>query len=179
MAISKLDQHGDIVETNIIRDVYPDLNQKNWMPLIKDDLLFFIYSIDPVIPLNYSLYSHKSELLEKTESNEYDISNHRGGSHVIFLEEYDCYICVTHEVYWKPHRIYLHRFVLLDTDLKLKQVSDPFYFREKNIEFCCGMARVKNPLNFSDKLYLSFGVRDHEAWILKVSVPSVLRFIGK
>lgn len=177
MAISKLDQNFDIVETHLIQDVNHDQNQKNWMPFIKNNELYFLYSVDPTIVVEHNLNTHKSNIIKTNDVDKFDLKNQRGSSHVVYLEEYNSYICITHEVYWKPHRIYLHRFILLNDNLQVINVSDPFYFRERNIEFCCGMARHKNRNTFSDTLYLSFGVRDNEAWIMKVLIGSVMQFI--
>ena len=53
-------------------------------------------------------------------------------------------------------------------------MSQPFVFFDKQIEFCAGLARAPD----TNKLILSFGVRDAEAWLATVSVKEVAILLG-
>jgi predicted GH43/DUF377 family glycosyl hydrolase len=59
----------------------------------------------------------------------------------------------------------------LAADGRLAGLSRPFFFAGRHIEFCAGMAL------FGDKLMMSYGVRDREAWTATVGVEDVLKFI--
>jgi hypothetical protein len=53
--------------------------------------------------------------------------------------------------------MYLHRFVLLDDQLQLVSMTDPFYFEKLGIDFCAGLALVDG------KLVASYSVNDGSA----------------
>ena len=61
--------------------------------------------------------------------------------------------------------------MLLGFDGRVLQVSEPFYFHDKQIEFCAGLAR------FGDKLMVSYGVRDEEAWTATMDLDEVEEFL--
>ena len=50
-------------------------------------------------------------------------------------------------------------------------MSQPFFFHDRQIEFAAGLAL------FDNKLMVSYGVRDEEAWIATMDVGEVLSFI--
>jgi hypothetical protein len=79
----------------------------------------------------------------------------RGGSQVIPHD--DGWLCLTHEVAWRPERVYLHRFVKFTKDFHVEAISDPFYFQHVGIEFCAGLARD------AERLVASYGVNDASA----------------
>lgn len=88
----------------------------------------------------------------------------RGGSQLVSLPD-SGYLAVVHEVAdGDAGRIYEHRLVRFDRTLRLTHASEAFAFRElRAIEFAAGAAIV------ADRLVVSFGVRDAEAWL--VSLP--------
>jgi hypothetical protein len=79
---------------------------------------------------------------------------HRGG-----------FLGVIHEVAdLNGRRVYEHRFAWWDDALALRRLSLPFAFRETQaIEFAAGMAAI------GDDVFVSFGVRDEEAWVAKIN----------
>ena len=106
----------------------------------------------------------------------WDIGHFSGGSQLVELSE--GWIYLVHEARFKPGtqlRYYSHRFVWFDNEFKVKKVSLPFYFYEKEIEFAAGMCR--HPAD-KTKLVISFGFRDREARIGTVLVSDVERLLG-
>src|SRR5690606_28362575 len=48
-------------------------------------------------------------------------------------------LVLIHEVSAHRTRVYMHRFVRIDNEWRITQVSRPFYFRRIGIEFASGM----------------------------------------
>ena len=71
---------------------------------------------------------------------------------------------VIHEVAEvEGRRVYEHRFAWWDGSFSLRRVSLPFAFREtQSIEFAAGLAAI------GDAVFVSFGVRDEEAWVVRI-----------
>ena len=91
-------------------------------------------------------------------------SRFRGGSQLIPFK--GGWLGLVHEVAVMDggQRAYEHRLMWLDDALRLAKVSPWFAFREpRAIEFAAGLAQV------GDRLVVSFGVRDAEAWLVEVS----------
>lgn len=144
--------------------------EKNWMPIgTKQD---FVYRLDTII--------HKWDLdgprvVTKSPCPVYcgEIS---GGSQAIPFK--NGYIAVVHEASVDPtnnKRTYWHRFAWFNKDMDLRRVSLPFVFFDRQIEFCCGLAYHPD----RNSLIISFGVRDAEAWVAKVSIEEVARMCWK
>lgn len=96
----------------------------------------------------------------------------RGGSQLVRVR--DGWLAVIHEVAYLEHRrAYEHRLAWFDANLRLGAVSQPFAFREKQaIEFAAGMARQ------GDRLVISFGVRDAEAWLVALTEEDAWRLLS-
>lgn len=150
MAICGLDDQWRVVVARTVRDHEREKTQKNWMPITgyPDD---FLYLCDPTVVINTSVYT--AELWRSSPPA--CLVDLRGGSQLISYEE--GWLCITHEVAWRPERVYLHRFVRLDADFRIIAITDPFYFVHVGIEFCAGLARDGN------RLVASFGVNDASA----------------
>jgi len=128
--------------------------EKNWMPLSVDGKFTWIYSLDPTAILPGPLRRCPLAL-----------DHLRGGAAISFGSGY---LCVAHETIDEPEgRIYLHRFVRLDKKFNVTAVSPAWVFASHGIEFCAGLARV------GKKLVISYGIKDREAWIMKVDVKEV------
>jgi hypothetical protein len=99
-------------------------------------------------------------------------SDFRGGSQLVRVR--DGWLAVIHEVaYLNGKRAYEHRLVWFDASLRVAAISPPFAFREKQaIEFAAGMARQ------GDRLVISFGVRDAEAWLVSLTEEDVWQLLS-
>lgn len=130
--------------------------EKNWMPLDVNGEFTWIYSLDP------------TAILSKTgplRSCPLALDHLRGGAAIPIRSGY---LCVVHETIDETEgRVYLHRFVKLDKKFNVTAVSPTWVFVGHGIEFCAGLAY------FNGQLVLSYGVKDREAWIMKVDVEEV------
>jgi glycosyltransferase involved in cell wall biosynthesis len=137
--------------------------EKNWMP-IANDKQDFVYRLDRI--------AHTMNLDGSETKNPVDVyvGEISGGSQAI---PFKCgYLAVVHEASVDPtnnKRTYWHRFARFNSEMELVCLSLPFVFFDRQIEFCCGVAYCPNRNN----LILSFGVRDAEAWVAKVSIEEV------
>jgi hypothetical protein len=97
----------------------------------------------------------------------------RGGSQGVRVE--GGWIFVVHDVALPPGggRLYLHRFVRLDDQLRLVSMTEPFYFERLGIEFCAGLAQV------GDKLVASYAVNDGSARFCDLDWASIRRALRK
>lgn len=165
MAIADLDELWRIDDVVVIRDYEHDKTQKNWMPITGKPGAF-LYLCDPTIAIECD-GRHTVELARHAAPA--CLVDLRGGSQLIPHNSTEDdkedarpgWLCITHEVAWRPERVYLHRFVRFDGDFKIIAVSDPFYFRHIGIEFCAGLARD------GDRLIASFGVNDASAHLAR------------
>lgn len=142
--------------------------EKNWIPLIFNDELLLIYSIYPLIIFQYSegkLHLLKGEL---PKANDFAI---RGGTPFVAFK--DKYVSIAH---LKPFRylnktFYRHVFVVLDYNLNINEISEPFFIQRKGTEFACG-------LNIIDgNLLLSYGVADRSANLSIIRKEELQRYI--
>jgi hypothetical protein len=108
-------------------------HEKNWMPMVVGDLLFFIYSNDPVRIINDS-----GELIT-TRPASIASDSFRGGGAVIPFD--DGWLAVIHESHnmFSGKRRYMHRFVWYDQYGNLQKYSEAFYIKELGIEFVAGL----------------------------------------
>ena len=172
IAVLDLDEAGDVVRAR----VQPShRHEKNWMPVVDGERLRFVYSVMPPVVLDFDddtgLVSPSACDVDMTTSVV------RGGSQLIAYG--GGYIAVVHEVHreraergrGKDAYTYLHRFALFDRDVRLVRMSEPFYFRDRGIEFCAGLAEWRG------SFVMSFGSADREACLAVVHRDIVQRMI--
>ncbi len=148
---------------------HPGRCEKNWLPFVKDDHLFVIYSYDPFTIYKLNLEKKRADipqlLLYKRYVPKYDFSRFSGSASPIDFK--NGYLFLTHEtVYDSQQRNYMHRFVYMDRDFNIKQISKPFIFLHKGIEYCCGMTIDHS----GSRLILSIGIEDREAYLCTVDL---------
>lgn len=157
MALCRLDCIGKVVQQiTLFYGPKPMRWEKNWMPLIVDNKLRFIYSYDPFTVLEPVISDGSCNTVLK-HSQELDFSQFRGSAAPIEFD--DGYLMMIHVRYGK---CYLHRFLFLDKDLSISKISLPFSFTHLGIEFCLSMTIDHSGKN----LVIPIGIRDHEAKIL-------------
>lgn len=154
MAIASLDEQWRVEDLHAIRDYEYNKTQKNWMP-VSGRPGAFLYLCDPTIVIEVSNTGHTTELTRNYPDK--CLKDFRGGSQLIPFD--GGWLCITHEVAWRPERVYLHRFVRLDAEFNILVISDPFYFEKVGIEFCAGIALDGN------RIVASFGVNDAAAYL--------------
>lgn len=141
----------------------PRRPEKNWMPIV-GEAHRWVYSCEPIRVVDAA---GETTLLEEPEIV---CDTFRGGSQLVPFN--GGYLCVIHEVQFKARenrRIYFHRFVWFDAELRIKRVSLPYFFGALGIEFCAGLAWHPD----GERLLVSYGVEDREAWIAAFSAAEI------
>lgn len=144
----------------------PDLNkcEKNWLPFVKNGEFQLIYSYDPfIICIPKGSGSRFITLAEPKQ----DLKRFSGSAAPI---EFDGgYLMLVHEHIDDGQRNYMHRFILLDKDFNIKQISLPFIFMHKGIEYCCSMTIDHEGKN----LIIGLGIEDREAYLFITDLDTV------
>ncbi len=167
-----------ITRATPLRGPWSDRPQKNWMPLLEEtsEELRFVYAASP----DGSRRSTTLRLVDgdvwgdvRVDANgaaRYDAGRLRGSSQLIPTG--DGWLGVTHSVAWPggDARIYLHRFVLFSADLTIVAATEPFYFEQRGVEFCTGLARGDG-----DRLVVSYGIEDRRARLATLDLACVWR----
>jgi hypothetical protein len=142
-------------------------HEKNWMPWACADDLLFVYRLGTLLdPFGKIVVQHEPK---------WKLDHVSGGSQVVEIDS-RTYLALVHEarqIPGNPNRYYQHRFVVFGGKHgRVDAISPPFFFRDRQIEFCAGLAY------FPDKRQLcaSFGVMDREAWLGWMDVDEVIRF---
>jgi len=143
-------------------------HQKNWMPWVRDDgELHFVHRLG-------TLLNSCGEVVAQHKPK-WNVDHISGGSQVVKIND-DLFLAVVHEARSIPGsglRFYSHRFAQLAADGRLTGLSRPFFFAGRQIEFAAGMAL------FGNRLMISYGVCDCEAWTATMDVNEVLGFIDE
>ncbi|HTA37145.1 MAG TPA: hypothetical protein VK761_10545, partial [Solirubrobacteraceae bacterium] len=143
-------------------------HEKNWMPFVHDGELHFLYSCSPTVVLRCDVRSGAIEQVAESEAP--DADGFRGGSQGVRVE--DGHLFVIHETVREARVLrYLHRFVLLDEQLRLTALTPRFTFTGDSVEFCAGMAAR------GDDLVLSFGVSDAAAGLAVLPRQAALELL--
>ena len=143
-------------------------NEKNWMPRVADDVLQFIHLCDPTRVLD----EQARTITEATPAIKAD--HFRGGSQAIPFD--GGWLAVIHETREKSAtrpRYQQHRFIWLDRANALRRVSRAFFFNKIETEFAAGLAWHPD----RERLLVSYGVGDREAWIATVDATEVRRVL--
>ncbi len=133
--------------------------EKNWIPLVKDDRLFIIYSFEPMVIYEFRhgkmdlLLGPQPEGLEfpPPEGREFPI---RGSTPLIRYGEN--YIGLVH-FDRQPNggaRNYFHKFIVLNNDFEVLEMSRGFSFQRTGVEFACGL------IKYDGNLLVSYGLSD-------------------
>jgi hypothetical protein len=166
---------GEATNLKILDGLSAQEHEKNWMPI--EGGLFhggWVYSCshkghvvragdDPSLAGAYLLLQHAASPVIAKEF--------RGGGQLVSFD--GGYLGVIHEVAMMgDQRAYEHRFVWLDNSLALRRISPAFAFREtRAIEFAAGLALL------GDRVVVSFGVRDAEAWLADLAAIDVCQLL--
>ena len=157
------------VDLRIVRDMEPEKYQKNWMPFASVALdvgskketssLRFLYTSEPTTVIDLAAIATgegPTKIITRLAQQGRNFSGLRGGSQLIPAKG-GGWIGLVHDVSHVPHRVYLHSFILLDENMRISALSDPFHFEHRGIEFAAGLARD------GTSLVASYGVDDARA----------------
>ena len=150
--------------------VYPERErQKNWMPFVRNGEILALRSTSPwkVISLDSGETVKEGPGLDTFWS---------GGSQ--FVPFRDGWLGVVHRHETREQtavgfvcRDYTHAFLQMDQDLNPTNLSRPFRFFGKGVEFCSGIDW------HGEELCLSFGVHDKEGYLLWVGSSDLDSFL--
>ena len=172
IVLLQIDEDGAVVRAEPLRGPWSAHAQKNWMPLVDSerDVAKLVYATHPTtifdlvdaddrdVPrLSWHVADRHAVGHAVGQTNtRFAHGRLRGGSQAVRVD--GGWIFVVHDVAFPGEgRMYLHRFVMLNEDLELVSMSDPFYFERLGIEFCAGLATT------GDKLVASYAVNDGSA----------------
>ena len=122
-----------------------ELLGKNWIPLIKDGVLYFVLTIDPQL----SIIKYNPETNHCTWETSHDLVQNitisRGGTPLVFSNEYDCFFGIGHRTYdCNNHSPFLYTISSdlnefhIGGDIWQGKVSDPLSLYEKDDKiYCC------------------------------------------
>lgn len=142
----------------VLKSGVPPRWEKNWMPMVDEDKLSFIYTLDPTRILSAA----GDEILN--EPADIAAETFLGGSQAVPYEA--GWLSVIHEFEWVDRkRRYFHRFVWLDKGLRLRRFSRRFYMIAAGYEFVAGLTWDHQ----NQMLLISFSVNDRELYLATVS----------
>jgi tetratricopeptide (TPR) repeat protein len=166
--LARIDQAKDgpmrLADWAVMSPREPIRHEKNWMPLVANDWLRFVYSCDPTRLVD------ETGLTTSSAPPPIAADAFRGGSQAV---EFDGgWLVVIHEVPWFADygdRCYQHRLVSLDSGGQLRGASRPFYFKKVGVEFAAGLAWLVS----GERLVVSYGIDDRESWLATVDASDV------
>jgi len=155
MALCELDGHK-VSSIEFLHSPHSRELEKNWMPCVKDGALMVVYSHHPAEVLQVKPLRQREWIGDFAP-----LAGWSGGSQLIPYE--DGYIGIVHQRRKFRNRVYyVHKAVKYDTRCQPIHVGRDFYFFDEQIEFCAGLAY------HGSKYILSFGVKDREAWVVRL-----------
>lgn len=127
--------------SHFLHSPYKRSMQKNWIPLVQGDELWFIYRWFPMeigqLDETHTLVIHKQFSIVDAAFR--DIRGSTG-----FVEYGEYLVGMVHYSVDGTPRKYFHKFVALDKhSLEPKMYTDDFCFRKIGVEFCLSLAFVK------------------------------------
>ncbi len=148
----------------------PERHQKNWMPVVRDGRLGVVYSCGPeTVVLDVDVATASVSVVARHRSHPL-LAPWRGGSALVPDEREGGHLAVVHDVIWvSDMRIYRHRLVRFDEDVRPVEATPWWTFEGEDIEFAAGLAwRGRD-------LVISYGVRDATAALAVVPADQLLR----
>lgn len=140
----------------------PRNHEKNWMPMPGGG---FMYKVGHVVDRN--------GVTVTVTDPPFHTADLRGGSQLILFR--GGYLALVHEAHiFDGKRVYSHRFVFFDAEGRPMYLSMPFFFQDRQIEFAAGLCWHPD----GRRLIMSYGVRDHEAWLATVDATEVAEMVG-
>lgn len=178
--------HNRLINVKVLKSPHQMTREKNWMPWVVGGKLFFVYALAPLEI--YELVGDALVCLCQRDSEVIRKSYISGSSQVIKWD--DGYLAITHtrhsigilKKFWMKYLLrdpkyklkktyFLHQFIVFNNEFEVTRFSKDFFFEELGIEFCAGIALDQ------DDLVISYGVKDCQAKLIKISSDKVKSFI--
>lgn len=163
MALQKLSGQR-VVESYLIESPVGSGREKNWMPFVSDGKLMAVHTMNPLTIVEISENGAKVSLRKPLKVPK-DLL---GSSQLV--EWKNGWLCVVHERSRGKRHLYKHRFVYFDP-IWDAVLSEPFYWKEYGVEFCCGLAV------HDGTVAVGFGVNDSEAIIAQFNEADIERML--
>lgn len=167
MVLTEINQNTYEVEKITTLKYRDDIVQKNWVPVIYNEELCYIYSYEPFILLKIDPETGNcEELINKYLI--YSMANIRGSTPPILINN-NLYLILVHEVVHTDTRKYIHRFMTFDNDWNIIDISEPFYFNELFVEY--SLSIVYNSLN--NDITIPFSHMDNSTFMGKINYNNI------
>jgi hypothetical protein len=136
---------GKIVEAHYIASPYGHKREKNWMPFVKNDELYFVYKIEDMEIYKY--HQNSIEMVHKLSRSLKRFVGYLGSSQLVPWG--DDLLCIIHRrlrhihtgtADLLAHGSYFHIFMVISQDFTIKSYSKDFCFERNGAEYCCGLA---------------------------------------
>ena len=172
IVVADVSDDGQVVGPHFVSGIPGAPQEKNWMPFARDERLLHIYSLSPTLIVETIRGGATMRLVALADAD-HRLEGVRGGSPGVRLDDGWLFLGHVSAQFQGAGRTYLHRFVKLDEDLAVVGISEPFRFIHDGIEFAAGLVRERD----RERLILSFGVRDAEAWVGRIDLADALAML--
>jgi tetratricopeptide (TPR) repeat protein len=165
-------ENPETTTLSVIPGPDPARHEKNWMPFDVDGELHILYLCSPTVVGHLDDDAHL--VIDSSTPGPPAATHFRGGSQGVAFA--NGVLFLVHEVtFVDAQRVYSHRFIQVTSSTAtnggsrwdITSMSAPFHFLELGIEFAAGLAID------GDDLIASFGVRDAEAWLVRMPAVEV------
>lgn len=147
----------------------PKQVEKNWLPFIRDDEIYFIYSFNPFTC--YKLNKETGECtLVKRLSMPQNMDGIRGSAPPIPYK--DGWLFTVHQVVYANPRKYFHRLAWMDFNMTQLKLSKVFYITQPTIEYNLSICHSDNGLLFP------YSVHDNSSTIGVLQYDTLDTMIG-
>lgn len=145
--------------------------QKNWIPILKDNILYFVYSIDPFVIVRTNTMTGECDMV-RTIDVKYPFQRKenqflRGSTQAVPYN--GGYLALAHVTTEVGHtKKYHHFFVHIDSSLRNVQISNKVCFgRCAPIQFAMGLSII------GENAYITYGENDCDAKLTKMSLKEI------
>ena len=160
------DQDGNITKLIALKGPTPYRHEKNWLPFIKDELLYIIYMIHPFTLYKVDRVSGEMEKIKEINLTNNNLDTFRGSAPCIPYE--NGWLATAHQV---TNMQYFHRFIWFNDDFTTIKYSEPFYFQHRGIEFNLGMCHSPKGLK------LAYSVNDNHPQLITIDYDVVKEYL--
>lgn len=153
----------------------PKRCEKNWLPFEYEGDIGLYYNSDPTTIMTIDRKTGETKKVKENETN-FDFERFRGGAGPLEFDK--GYLVIIHEVVFREHRHYYHRFLWMNREFKIQKFSRPFYLYEYeengkakhyDVEFAIGMCYGHD----GKSILISAGVNDSQAWLFQYSIEEI------
>ena len=163
MALLKI-SGSRVVESYLLESPLGSSREKNWMPFVSDGKLHAVHTMNPLTIVEINEGGATVSLRKPLNVPKGLL----GSSQLVRWN--DGWLCVVHERSRGKKHLYKHRFVYFDSTWDAV-LSEPFYWKEYGVEFCCGLA-VHDGI-----VAVGLGVNDSEAIIAQFNEIDIGRLL--